>query len=158
MTKIAGSGSEYRSIIQRHGPRTIIQRHGSADPDSYQNVMDLLEVHLIPAPEEGEGRESQPAADALHAHPLVVGEDGASGHAPRPRLTRRPRHQPVQVLHFVTLENWTSLRNWKFELPASVRIRNTDPDLGVKMNINGKILCGPLKTKRVKIGKTYVGL
>jgi hypothetical protein len=86
-------------------PRTIIQRHGSADPDSYQNVMDLREVHLIPAPEVGEGRESQPAADALHAHPLIVGEDGASGHAHRPRLTSRPRHQPVQVLHFVTLES-----------------------------------------------------
>jgi hypothetical protein len=31
MTKIAGSGSESRSISQRHG---------SADPDPHQNVMD----------------------------------------------------------------------------------------------------------------------
>jgi hypothetical protein len=30
MTKIAGSGSEYGSISQRHGP---------ADPDPHQNVM-----------------------------------------------------------------------------------------------------------------------
>jgi hypothetical protein len=65
----------------------------------------LCEVHLIPAPEEGEWRESQPAADVLHAHPLIVGEDGARGHATRPRLTSRPRHQPVKVLHFVTLES-----------------------------------------------------
>jgi hypothetical protein len=78
--------------------------------------------HLIPAPEEGEGRESQPAADALHAHPLVVGEYGARGHASRPRLTRRPLHQPVQVLHFVTLERCTSLGSWKF-LSCQLRSR-----------------------------------
>jgi hypothetical protein len=117
MTKIAGSGSETGSIIQRHG---------SADPDSDQTVMDLREVHLIPAPEEGEGRESQPAADALHPHPLVVGEDGARGHAHRPRLTRRPLHQPVQVLHFVTLESCTSL-GWVFGSVFILGASFTDP-------------------------------
>jgi hypothetical protein len=40
--------------------------------------------------------------------------------------------EPVQVLHFVTLERCTGLRSGKFELPALVRIRNKDPDLGVK--------------------------
>jgi hypothetical protein len=40
MTKIAGSGSE-------SGSSSISQRLGSADPDPYQNVMDLQDWFIL---------------------------------------------------------------------------------------------------------------